>query len=280
MKKYLNKLLVFAGVGLLLLSSCTKQETQIYFEGGSKPVLSANLTDTIPLLPVDSSNTAITFTYTNPNYIFSNGISSQNVTYSIQVDTVGSNFSNPALQTVTGNLNLSTSITVKDLNKLVAGKLGLAFGQNHKIQVRLITSLGTNQAQLISNALTFVVTPYAPPPLITPPTTGTLYIVGSAVAGGWSNPIDATNLPLQQFTQVSNTEYKITIPLIGAGEYKLIAKSGSWGEHWSVATSDDPSEIYGGSFIYNGQNALAPPTSATYDIYVNFQTGKFTITAH
>jgi len=280
MKKYLNKLLVSVGVGLLLLSSCTKQETQVYYAGGTAPVLSASLSDTIPLIPVDSINTAITFTYTNPNYIFSNGISSQNVTYSIQVDTVGSNFSNPALQTLTGDLSLSTAITVKDLNKLVAGKLGLAFGQNHKIQVRLITSLGTNQAKLISNSLSFDVTPYAPPPLITPPTTGTLFIVGSAVAGGWSNPIDPTNLPLQQFTQVSNTEYKITIPLIGAGEYKLIAKSGSWGEQWSVATTDDPTEIYGGSFISNGNNALAPPTSGTYDIDVNFQSGKFTITAH
>jgi len=280
MKKYLNKLLVSVGVGLLLLSSCTKQETQVYYAGGTAPVLSASLSDTIPLIPVDSLNTAITFTYTNPNYIFSNGISSQNVTYSIQVDTVGSNFSNPALQTLTGDLSLSTTITVKDLNKLVAGKLGLAFGQNHKIQVRLITSLGTNQAKLISNSLSFDVTPYAPPPLITPPTTGTLFILGSAVAGGWSNPIDPTNLPLQQFTQVSNTEYKITIPLIGAGEYKLIAKSGSWGEQWSVANTDDPTEIYGGSFISNGNNALAPPTSGTYDIDVNFQSGKFTITAH
>ena len=253
MKKYLNKLLVSVGLGLFLLSSCTKQETQIYYEGGNTPVLSASLSDTIPLIPSDSLNAAITFTYTNPNYLLSDGISSQNVTYSIQIDTVGSNFSNPALQTVTGNLNLSTPITVRDLNTLLAGKLGLAFGQNHKIQVRLVTSLGSKQAQLISNALSFNVTPYAPPPLITPPTTGTLFIVGSAVAGGWSNPIDPANLTAQQFTQVSPTEYKITIPLIGAGEYKLIAKSGSWGEQWSVATADDPAAIYGGSFISNGK---------------------------
>ncbi len=284
MKQYLNKLLIPIGLSLLLLGSCKKQETQVFYEGGTTSVLSANLKDTIPLVPSDSLSTAITFAYTNPNYIFSNGISSQNVTYSIQVDTVGSNFSNPALQTVTGDLGLSTSMTVKDLNKLIAGKLGLAFGQNHKIQVRLITSLGTNQAQLISNSLSFDVTPYAPPPLITPPTTGTLFIVGSATPGGsasgWNNPIDASNLSIQQFTQVSPTEYKITIPLIGAGEYKLIAKSGSWGEQWSVATQDDPTEIYGGSFISNGNNNLAPPTSGTYDIDVNFQTGKFTVALH
>lgn len=278
MKKYLNKLLVSAGLGMLVLTSCQKQETQIYYEGGTTPVLSANLSDTIALVPVDSLNSAITFSWTNPNYIFSDGISSQNVTYNLQIDTVGANFTNPLLQTVSNTSVLSASITVRDLNKLLAGKMGLAFGQNHKIQVRLVAQLGTNQAQLTTNTLTFDVTPYAPPPLITPPSTGTLFIVGSAVAGGWNNPIDPANLSAQQFTKVSNTEYKITIPLVGAGEYKLIAKSGSWGEQWSVATQDDPTEIYGGSFILNGNNSLAPPTSGTYVIDVDFQIGKFTVT--
>jgi len=278
MKKYLNKLLVSAGLGMLVLTSCQKQETQIYYEGGTTPVLSANLSDTIALVPVDSLNSAITFSWTNPNYIFSDGISSQNVTYNLQIDTVGANFTNPLLQTVSNTSVLSASITVRDLNKLLAGKMGLAFGQNHKIQVRLVAQLGTNQGQLTTNTLTFDVTPYAPPPLITPPSTGTLFIVGSAVAGGWNNPIDPANLSAQQFTKVSNTEYKITIPLVGAGEYKLIAKSGSWGEQWSVATQDDPTEIYGGSFILNGNNSLAPPTSGTYVIDVDFQIGKFTVT--
>lgn len=278
MKKYLNKLLISAGLGMLVLSSCQKQETQIYYEGGTTPVLSANLKDTIALVPVDSLKSAITFSWSNPNYLFSDGLSSQNVTYNLQIDTVGANFTNPLLQTVSNTSVLSASITVRDLNKLLAGKMGLAFGQNHKIQVRLVAQLGTNQAQLTTNTLTFNVTPYAPPPLITPPSTGTLFIVGSAVAGGWNNPIDPANLSAQQFTQVSTTEYKITIPLVGAGEYKLIAKSGSWGEQWSIATQDDPTEIYGGAFVYNGNNTLAPPASATYDIDVNFQTGKFTVT--
>ena len=286
MKKYLNKLLVFAGVGLLLLSSCTKQETPIYYEGGTKPVLNANLSDTISLLPEDSSNTAITFTYTNPNYIFSNGISSQNVTYSIQVDTVGSNFSNPAIQTVTGNLNLSTSISVRDMNILVAGKLGLAFGQNHKIQVRLITSLGTNQAKLISNSLNFDLTPYAPPPAVTPPSTGTLFIVGSAVVGLWSNPIPSANIAAQQFTQKTPTEYTLITTLASGMEYKFIGKNdGAWASamNFGIVTGDDPTEINGGSFFASGgsQNIKAPTSTDPNTLYlidVNFQSGIFTVT--
>ena len=284
MKKYLNRLFVTAGLGMFILTSCQKQVSQVYYEGGTAPVLSASLKDTIPLVAKDSSKNAVTFTYTNPNYKFSDGISSQNVIYAIQVDTLGSNFTNPAIQSITGDMSQTTTVTIGFLNQLLAGKLGLALNQNHQIQVRLVTSLTNNQGKLISNPLTFNVIPYSPPPLITPPTTGTLFIVGSATPGGsasgWNNPIDASNLSIQQFTQVSPTEYKITIPLIGAGEYKLIAKSGSWGEQWSVATQDDPTEIYGGPFISNGNNNLAPPTSGTYDIDVNFQTGKFTVALH
>lgn len=281
MKKYLNRLLVIFILGMSALTSCKKQIAEVYYEGGTAPVLSANLKDTIPLSAYDSSNVALIFSYTNPNYLFSDGISSQNVVYSLQVDTLGSNFSNFSAQQITGNLNLNTPVTVGYLNQLLASKLGLSLNKNHKIQVRLVTSLGTNsQAQLVSNTLVFNVTPYSPPPLITPPTTGTLFIVGSAVAGGWSNPIDPANLTAQQFTQVSPTEYKITIPLIGAGEYKLIAKSGSWGEQWSVSKTDDPAAIYGGSFVSNGNNTLAPPASDIYDIYVNFQNGKFTVSKH
>ncbi len=281
MKKYLNKLLITVGLGMFILTSCKKQVAEVYYQGGINPILTANLQDTIPLIANDSSKVAITFNYTNPNYIFSDGISSQNVVYTLQVDTFGANFTNPAMQTITGDLSLSKSITGNFLNQLLASKLGLSLGQNHKIQVRLITSIGTNnQAQLISNVLTFNVTPFAPPPLITPPSTGTLFIVGSAVAGGWSNPIDVSNVTSQQFTQISNTEFKITISLIGAGEYKLIGKNGGWGEQWSVAIADDPAAIFGGAFVSNGNNTLAPPKSGIYDIVVNFQTGKFTVTLH
>ena len=289
MKKYLNKLLVTTALGIVLLSSCQKQETQVYYEGGTAPVLSSNLKDTIPLVPADSMSSAVTFSWTNPNYIFSNGISSQNVTYNLQIDTLGANFTNPKLQTVsiTPSFALSTSITVKDLNTYLASaqKLGLAASMPHKIQIRVVASLGANQGQLFSNVFNFIVTPYPPPPAVTPPGTealnykdGTLFIVGSATPGGW--PPLTNDQSVEQFTQVSITEYKITIQLTGNGEYKLVQKVGSWGQQWSVAVQDDASEIYGGAFKFNGNNCIAPPTSGTYDIDVDFQVGKFTVTKH
>ncbi len=283
MKKYLNKLFLPIIIGIVLMSSCTKQETEIYYVGGTAPVLTANVKDTIALIPADSLSSAVAFTWTNPKYTFSNGISSQNVTYNLQIDTLGSNFTNPLIQTISTNSALGNSITVKELNTILASKakLSLAFAQPHTIQVRVISQLGSNQAQLKSNILNFIVTPYPPPPAVTLPSTGTLFIVGSAVAGGWSNPIAADKIAAQQFTQISLTEYKITIALIGGNEYKLIAKSGSWTEQYSVAKADDPAMIYGGKFvgaINNPQNALAPSEDGIYVIDVNFQSGLFTVT--
>ena len=291
MKKYLNKLLVTVGLGMLLFTSCKKQETQIYYEGGTAPVLSASLPnyDTIPLVPADSFNVAITFSSTNPNYTFSNVISSQNVRYNLEFDTLGSNFTNPALQTISSTSVLGTSITVKQLNTILAGAndLNLAFSQPHNIQARLVTYVGqtANQSQLVSNVLNFVATPYSPPPAVDTPSTGTLYIVGTAVAGGWSNPIPAIDIAAQQFTHISSTEYKITTTLGSGLEYKFIGLNGSWNGtlNWGIPNADDPTEVSGGVFTANSGNILAPTSTdptTLYDIDVNFQIGKFTVTKH
>ncbi len=56
----------------------------------------------------------------------------------------------------------------------------------------------------------------------------------------------------------------------------MIAVNGSWGEQWSVASADTYPN--GGPFVYNGANSIAPASSGTYTIDVNFQTGKFTVT--
>ncbi len=287
MKRYLNKIMLTAAIGLLIFSACKKDEAKVYYEGGTAPVLTSTAVDTIPLPVADTTGLAVTFSWTNPNYQFSNGISSQNVTYYLQFDTVGANFTSPNMQTVSINSDLSQSFTVAALNALIGNGLQLSFGQPHNLQVRVesflqpFTSATAVAAPLYSSTLNYVVTPFAPPPKVAPPKSGMLFIVGSAIAvSGWNNPISpASQVPIQQFTQVSPTEYKITVPIVGGGEYKLIAVDGSWTDQWSVATNDDPTAIFGGPFVYNGNNTLAPPTSGTYLIDVNFQTGMFTVTA-
>lgn len=263
---------------LLTVCSCKRELTQVSYNGGTAPVLTASATDTISLLPADSSNTAVTFNWTNPNYKFSNGINTFNVSYNLELDTLGANFGSSNKQTVSIVSDLSTSFTVTAFNALVANGLLLSYGSPHNIQTRIKSFIGngdTGAIAIYSNVLNFTVTPYAPPPKIAPPPTGALYIVGSATPEGWLSGTTS-----QAFTLVpgtNGTQFTITIPLSGGNEYKFIGNNNNYNFQYSVATQD--TEPNGGPFVANGNNCIAPSTSGTYVITVNFQSATFTVTA-
>ena len=114
---------------------------------------------------------------------------------------------------------------------------------------------------------------------ITTPVSNTLFIVGSATANGWNNPLQTADSAAQQFTQVSPTEYKITTHLIGDSSYKFIPTDGSWATTYGIAIANNPAEVNGGSITStNAQNILAPSLSGTYTIDVNLATSTFTVT--
>jgi hypothetical protein len=289
MKHYLQKLSLFSVAGLVLASACTK-ENKVFYNGGTAPVLTAsNKTDTISLPIADSSNPVVSYFWTNPNFQFSTGPSSLSVTYYLQFDTLGAGFGSQYMQSVAFSTSLTASYTISTLNELLANGLQLDTSQYHNVQVRVAafippyTSGSTIDAILYSDTLNFVVKPYIPPPAVTPPIDGaskndSLYIVGSAIATtGWDNPIPPAYIAAQTFTRITDKHFQITIPLIGGGEYKLVSLNGSWTDQWSVATQDQYPN--GGPFVYNGNNCIAPATSGTYLIDVNFQTGLFTVTA-
>jgi starch-binding outer membrane protein SusE/F len=284
MKKFLNKILVIGTAGLVLLASCKKDEDKLYQTGGTAPVLTATATDSIPLQAADSTSTAVTFSWTNPNYLFSNGISSLNVTYYLQVDTAGANFTSPYAQSPMSFVSdLSTTLSVSAFNGYLGNTLGLALGQPHSIQVRVesflapYTSSSPSATPLYSNVLDYTVTPYAPPPVVTPPASGKLYITGSATADGWMVGGNPASVAGQQFTQVSPTLFNITIPLIGGQQFLLVPVAGDWGNKY--ATTNASASPTGGSFSYNSANNFnGPVASGTYTVTFNFQNGTYTIT--
>jgi hypothetical protein len=283
MKRYFDKLILLAASGLVLLTSCNKNNSSVYFNGGTAPVLTATAADSISLPLSDTTATAVTFAWTNPNYQFSDGVSSLNVSYYLELDTVGGNFSSPSLAQIGINSQLSATYTVAQLNAVLSNQMNLQPKVQHNIQVRVVSFLaplssGTaSSGVLYSNALNYTVTPYVLPPAVSPPPNDSLYIVGAAVAAdNWANPMPPASIPSETFTEVSSTEYKITVALVGGGEYKLISSNGSWSNQWSVAATD--SYPNGGPFVFNGNNCIAPASSGTYNIVVNFQTGYFTVT--
>jgi hypothetical protein len=279
MKKIINLLLLAI---IMLAFSCKKQETIAYYTGSTAPSLTgtANSGGTVlNLKAADSTLTALSLIWTNPNYMFNTGVNSLNVNYLIEIDTLGSNFSNPKRAQISLS-DTSAALTEALINNYLSNQMSLDTSVSHKLQVRVmasITTSGNGVDSVYSNVLSYTAKPYFPPPVITPPASGTLFIVGSAVpVSGWNNPITgASQIALQQFTKVSFTLYTLTIALIGGGEYKFVAiNDGGWNPQYSA---DDPTAIYGGKFVVNGNNALAPPVSGTYKITVSFQTGTFTV---
>ncbi|HEY5463962.1 MAG TPA: SusE domain-containing protein [Hanamia sp.] len=282
MKKYFNKTII-ALSGLLLFTACQKTETKLDYAGvATAPVLSSNIADkdTVVLSPSDSLSTALILSWTNPNYVFSNGISSLNVNYTLQIDTVGSNFTNPKIVEISMTSVLGTNFTVGDLNAKLGNSLLLQTGVPHQIALRLESFLNQGSLPLYSNVLTYVVTPYAPPPVIAPPSSGTLYITGGATPDSWmvtGAPSSVTSPVNQQLTQISPTLYKITLQLIGGQQFLLVPVAGDWSNKYATANASSLPE--GGTFAYNAANNFnGPALSGTYTVTVNFQTGVYTIT--
>lgn len=272
-----NRLLILFSLGLVVLASCKKDEHKIYYEGGTAPMLTSTVSNTIPLSFANKDKEAFTLSWTNPNYMFTTGVSSQDVNYVIEFDTVGANFSSPQRQSVVVSKENSRTFTQNQINDYLLNQMNLQVDKPHQIEVRVKSTLANNSAPLPSNVLTFTATPFSTPPKVQPPAAGTLWMTGDAAPSGWSNPLSDPYLTSQQFTQVSPTEYELTVTLPGGGNYKLIQENGVWGSQYHMITGGT---WQAGDFEKKDSDPgfPGPPTAGTYKIKVDFQKGKYTVT--
>ncbi len=280
--KYLIKNFSFVLAGLLLLASCKKVENKVVFKGGTAPVLSASINNggVIPLATATKNNTAIVFSWTNPDYMFNTGVSSQNVSYTLQVDLPGASFSSGNTQEKSFSGDLSSAITQGDLNKMLIG-LGLPFDQESNFEVRIVSSLGDGSVPQYSNVLTFKAAPFLD---VLVPIFDHLYIVGGdAMLGGWANG-GAYAKQNQEFTRASLTTYEITVQLSGGdntssgNQFLFVPKWGDWSHKYACKkTAEQPTT--GGTFGYDWSDNFPGPTAAgNYKIVVDFLKGIYTVT--
>jgi starch-binding outer membrane protein SusE/F len=279
----------------LIIISCKKEITNVTFDGGTNPTLSAvsSLTTPTVLVKTNALNVWNTLKWTNPNYTLSTGLSSQNVTYTVQVDTAGSNFTNPNMGEISFANDLSAGLLVGDLNKALNVTLKLKENVAYNVEMRVKSTLLNGSVPLYSNVIKTVITPYLDTKVVLPANlpspngnNGDLFLVGSATTGdatGWNNPVPT---PSQKFTQTNAWTYEITYPLIGGKQYLFLPKNGDWGHKYAV-TNNTVSDLWrGGDFDadksdnFPGPPAIvpAPTTPALYKIVVDFKLGKFTVT--
>jgi hypothetical protein len=273
MKKIFQQLTI-AISAMAIFASCSKEEDREIFLGGKAPVLSASVSGTIPLGFVTENNAAVKFSWTNPDYDFASGISSQDVNYTLEIDVAGKSFNSPNKKAVSISKELSVSYTQKEFN-IILSDLQLKLNAPAAVDVRIIASLGASATSLVSNVMKFNVTPFAPPPKVPVPTAGTLWIIGDAVASSWNNPLPSPFDASQKFTKVSETLYELVANFVGGGAYKLIQENGVWGTQYHMVEGN----ANGGTFEKKDADpAFVGPVAGKYKISIDFQAGKFTVT--
>lgn len=276
--KFISKILMLSFLSFMLMIGCKKDENQIFYTGGTAPVLKSSLANgaVLPLTEDNKDLTALKFSWTNPNYTFTTGVSSQDVTYTIEIDTTGSNFSNPNKKEYPVIADLSKEITYGDLNKFLVVEMKLKAEVNHEVEFRLKSSFSTGAGALYSNVFKYTIKPYAivKVPL---PAGGDLFLVGNATPGGWSNPVPVPN---QKFTKTGATSYEITVALSANAYFLILPENGSWSKKYAVTDNTLVDLWKGGDFqLYSsgGQDIPGPPAAGNYKITVDFQEGKFAV---
>lgn len=111
----------------------------------------------------------------------------------------------------------------------------------------------------------FAVTPY------TGVLPTSLFVVGDATTGGWTNPVP---VPSQQLTRLNSAVFEVTMPLVAGKSYLFLPVNGSWTDKYGGLGANNSNNVNADEFKFGGSDMLSPPTAGTYKITVNFATGK------
>ncbi|HMT72920.1 MAG TPA: SusE domain-containing protein [Chitinophagaceae bacterium] len=285
--KNILKLITGSFLLAVLFSACKKDENQVIFEGGTAPVFSVSSTAPLVLLKANKDNVALVFNWTNPNYRFNTGVSSQDVTYILQIDTAGKNFTSGNIQEKSIANDLSFAPTVKELNTFLS-KMELVAGRQYNVELRIKATLAGGTVPLYSNVLQIKITPYLDF-AVEPPGTEAggyldagLWVIGNCFgAPHWTNPLPSPQDVKHKFTRIDVLHYELIIdfvdPPVGqTGGYKMIQTQGVWGTQYHAMTAG---AALSGEFEKRDDDPqFASPGAGRYKIEVNFQTGKYKLT--
>ena len=265
--KIINKVW-FLALAVIAYAACDKVDDLPLYSAGTTPVLTSSSSSVAPV-PVDSNKTVLTLNWTNPSY----ATDSSNQKFLLQVDSTGRNFSKAVTKEIMGDL--SYSYIAKELNAIMLN-WGFEYNKAYDLDFRVISSYGNNNERLVTNVVKVNAKTYKVPPRVALPTTGKLYIVGDATAGGWDNPVPT---PKQELTKIDETTYGGIFNLIGGKFYLILPLNGNWDNKFSVADNGLAGLSGGGDFGFNlKDNFPGPATSGLYKVILDFQSGKFTVT--
>lgn len=231
---------------LLVVSCATKHNGPYLSDTPGNPTLSSPSTTSYTLDKSKATDTLFTIKWTAPDYGYPAA-----VTYNVQMDNPGDNFSNPVK--VGSSNKTSFSISQGDMNSLLLGD-GFKPSQQATVQMRVMASISDSVKSEVSNSITMNFTPYSNYTYIyvpgnyqshsgygsawSPPDAPPLAMTGVQVFTGYVYINDQTDSDIEfKFTkdQTWNTAYgigsssgtlstsggNITLPTSGSGYYQL-----------------------------------------------------------
>lgn len=272
--KKLYSLLAGSLLLAVTLVGCKKEENRITFEGGTNPVLTANSVAPRVLLIANRDVLSLKLNWTNPDYRFTTGVSSQDVNYLLQFDVEGANFASAKKFEKAIAKDLSISMTTGELN---AALLSMDLPENvaAKLEVRVIATLINGSVPLATNVLKMTVTPYLD---VVFPVPANLYITGAATPGNWMGGGDPELLS-QKFTKISSSEFQINSLNMKASQgFLFVPVYGNWSNKYGFTGGGLGNNPDGDTFKPEGSDFVSPGVAGNYRINVSFKTGKYTFT--
>ncbi|MEI8111720.1 MAG: SusE domain-containing protein [Chitinophagia bacterium] len=273
----MKKLYYLFAASLLLavtLVGCKKEENRITFEGGTNPVLTANSVAPRVLVIANRDVLSLKLNWTNPDYRFTTGVSSQDVNYLLQFDIEGANFGSAKKFEKAIAKDLSISMTTGELNTALLS-MDLPENVAAKLEARVISTLTNGSVPLTSNVLKMTVTPYLD---VVYPVPANLYITGAATPGNWMGGGDPELLS-QKFTKISSSEFQINSLSMKASQgFLFVPVYGNWSNKYGFTGGGLGNNPDGDTFKPEGSDFVSPGVAGNYKINVSFKTGKYTFT--
>ncbi len=247
MKKIIYKLTYLTAL-FAFIFSCDDVE-RVYYNDAAETVLSLS-DDNLVLNEENAANEILTLNWTEPDFGFSAA-----ALYSVQIDVLGGDFSNPQIISVGGAFD--KTFTVEELNaKLLS--LSMLPNEEGVASFRIKATLSEYQ-EIYSNTVNITVTPYSS--LLDLSTS--LGVVGSATPGGWGNE-NILDLP---FYTTATTNVYVAYVTLRNGEIKF-RNNNDWSENWGDDGADGTLDSYGANIAVS---------AGTYKIEVNFSSMTYTM---
>jgi len=252
--------LIILVLGISLLHSCKKEEAGPVLDMSQTvvPVIQQPASGTVVVLIKEAADSVINFLWTPAVY----GLDNLEIPkYSLQMDTVGSNFSKPVELINTTGTTYST--TVGKLNQLLVG-MGAAVELPITVEFRVLAYLNTKSdySDIFSGINSVAVTTYSDEIEVKP-----IYLLGDGTTVGWDNVQALEMIPIDA------SKFAIVETLGGGGLFiKFISTRGQWAPLWGT---DDSGTSEAGPLIYRPDEPTEdPPAIPTPD-----NAGDYYITA-